>query len=141
MDDLLVGDIPAGSVVAHDGREWLVLESGMGPPPFGFYAPWELVLQPLPGGPPRTLRCTVAHRLAVAAADVRELQFVFRQHDELLLLEPTSGEVVALPDHRTRLDLGALEPGGAVLVAYHDGRPMWVARHAEPVAAADTGRM
>jgi translation elongation factor P/translation initiation factor 5A len=114
-----------------------VLESGMGPPPYGFHAPWELVLQPLPGGPPRTLRCTVAHRLAVAPTDLRELQFVCRQHDELLLLEPESGELVSLPNHCTRLDLDALESGRAVVVAYHDGHPRWVTMLAKLGATPD----
>jgi hypothetical protein len=104
----------------------------MGPPPFSFYPPWELVLQPLPGGAPRTLRCTTARRLAVAPPELRELRFVCRQHDELLLLEPSSGEMASLPDRRTRLDLDALEPGAAVLVAYHGGRPQWVTRQAAP---------
>jgi translation elongation factor P/translation initiation factor 5A len=132
VDEVSVGDIPAGSVVAYEGRRWLVLESCMGPPPFGFYPPWELILQPLPSGPHRTLRCTVARRLAVAPPEFRELRYMCRQYGELLLLEPASGEMVSLPDRRTRLDIDALEPGGVVRVAYHCGQPIWVTTHDKP---------
>lgn len=132
VDAVSVGDIPTGSVVWHEGRRWLVLASDMGPPPYGFYPPWELILQPLSGGPPHILRCTTARRFAVDPTELRELRFVCRQRGDLLLLEPASNVVVWLPEDRTQLGAGTLEPGSAVLVVYSGGRPLWVARHAEP---------
>lgn len=126
MDEVSVGNIPAGSVVVHEGRRWLVLESWFGPPPFGFYAPWEMVLQPLPGGPSRTYRCTVIRRLEVVPIEFREVHFVCRQQGELLLVDPTSGEMITLPESRTRLDIDVLESGSEVKVSFCDGRPLWV---------------
>ncbi|WP_020470848.1 hypothetical protein [Zavarzinella formosa] len=135
MDDVKVNDIPAGTIVVHEGRRWLVLWSDMGGRFCGFFLPWELVLQPLPSGPPRSLRCTTARRMRVIPAVRREMRFVCRQHDELLLLEPASEEIVSLPACRTRLDIDLLEENEEVVVVYFGDRPQWVTKHAEPIAA------
>lgn len=137
MDEVSVADIPAGSVVFHGKREWLVLKSHFGSPPFTFYPPWEMVLQPVPSGPWRTLRCTTARRMATLPTENREYQFVCRQGIELLLLEPKTGAMLSLPENRTRLDLMALEPCAPVLVVFFRGQLLWVTSHTELKTGAD----
>ena len=126
MDDVSVADIVSGTVVHDDGRDWLVVESRFGPPPFGFYPPWELVLMPATGGTARTLRCTTARRLCLVPAMTRVMNYVCVQEGELLLLEPETGIVHTLSVTRTRRVWGSLEPECVVEVVFHLGQPVWL---------------
>jgi translation elongation factor P/translation initiation factor 5A len=130
-------DVRRGTVIEHDGRHWLVLSVDIR---LNFYVTYIFTIQSLRGGPTRQiLRFGGRDLMDVVPHQERVMEFVCFQKGEMLLLDPVSLEMVALPEARRDINAAELGAGAKVVVRYFRGHPLDVARLAESSDVSDLG--
>lgn len=72
----------------------------------------------------------------VGTPTARVMQFVCQQDGEVLVLDPGTGAMLALPTDRAYPDVWALEPGQEVRVLLAGERPEWVVGGLTPASTA-----
>jgi translation elongation factor P/translation initiation factor 5A len=113
-------------LVGDDNRHHLVLDTwDVGPMPGRSWRPYRFPCRALDNGQPTTVTVSLSRTAEVLELETRVFEFIHRQHDELLLLDPESGEVVELPAIVSD-NLPTLPPNSLVNAAMYSGRPVWI---------------